>query len=410
MNEREGTPPVSPVSISDPVLRRMLYAIGVMGLIAFGFYTFSLLKGALLLFFHVLTPFVTALLVAYLLAPVVMWLQQRMRLGRILGTLALYVLIFLVTFILLGFLIPTILSEAVRLFDILKESVPPLLVRLSEKSPFRIDADLLHTIQVKIKAIEIDYEKLVGSLLPALRKVASGGFKAFEGATRSIFTGVGSVMGLFSFLVFVGVINFYLIVDWEKIPPLVKKMVPPKHRDRVFDVLDKIDVAMGGFLRGQITVAVIVGGLFAVGLFAIGLIGFPALRNYCVLIGTLAGVAGFIPYLGSVVGVTPALLIVLLTGGVSWTSKLSSLGGVLALFALIQAVEGFVLQPRIVGKGAGLHPLLVMFALILGAQFGIGGMIVAVPAAIVIRVLVREFYWLPLERREAQNNVEAGGA
>ncbi|MBW2174578.1 MAG: AI-2E family transporter, partial [Deltaproteobacteria bacterium] len=67
-----------------------------------------------------------------------------------------------------------------------------------------------------------------------------------------------------------------------------------------------------------------------------------------------------------------------------------------------------VLQPKIVGKGAGLHPLVVILALIVGAQFGIGGMIVAVPLASIIRVLIREFYWLPIERREAAFIEESG--
>jgi predicted PurR-regulated permease PerM len=177
-------------------------------------------------------------------------------------------------------------------------------------------------------------------------------------------------------------------------------MVPPKHRERTFDVLDKIDISMGGFLRGQITVCFIVGVMFAVGLFGMGFIGFPALRNYSILIGTLAGVAGFIPYLGAVIGVLPAILIILLTGDVEWSTKLLTFGGVILLFSLIQAVEGFILQPKVVGKNAGLHPLLVMLALIVGAQFGIGGMIIAVPLASVIRVLIREFYWLPIEQRE----------
>jgi predicted PurR-regulated permease PerM len=217
------------------------------------------------------------------------------------------------------------------------------------------------------------------------------------------------VVGFFSFVIFVGIINFYLIVDWEKIGPLIRKMVPPHRRERFFEVLQKIDLAMGGFLRGQMTVSALVGSMFAAGLFGISLMGFPALRNYCLLIGTAAAIGGFTPYLGPIIGLTPAVLILLLTMGVDWSTKLLTLALLLALFSLIQAIEGFVLQPRIVGKGAGLHPLVVLFALILGAQFGIGGMIAAVPLASVVRVLILEFYWLPVERREAMLAAEAAG-
>ncbi len=394
---------MSQFNISDPFLRRMVYAIGIMGVITFGFYTVSLLRSSIVLVLNALSPFIAALLMAYILAPLVIILQQQLRLGRIMGTLVLYMLVVLAVFLLLAFLIPKILSEFIRLFNTLKAVIPPLLTKLSQNEYLQIDKELILLIQEKIKAVEIDYEKLAASLIPGLKKIASGGFEAVEFATKGIFTSVGSVISFFSSLTLVGIIAFYFIADWEKIGPMLRKMIPPKHRDRSFAVMGKIDNAVGGFLRGQLTVSAIVGILFAVGLFGIGFVGFPALRNYCVLIGTAAAIGGFIPYLGPLIGATPAILIVLLTGGgMPWTTKIITLGGVLLLFSVIQAIEGFVLQPRIVGKGAGLHPLVVMLALIFGAQFGIGGMMIAVPAASILRVLIREFYWLPIERREAE--------
>ncbi len=398
---------MSEFKISNPLLRRIVQAVGVMGVIVFGFYTINLFKYPISVVFDALTPFMAALLMAYILAPAVIALQCQLRMGRIMGTLVLYVVIFLVIFLLLAFLIPKILSEFIRLFNTLKEVLPELLARLSENKYFQIDDELISIIGENIREMEVDYEKIAGWLLPGLKKVASGGFGAVAKATKGIFTSVSSVIGFFSFLMFVGIINFYLIVDWEKIRPTIRKMVPPGYRERVFDVLDKIDNAMGGFLRGQLTVSAIVGTMFAAGLFFMGFIGFPALRNYCILIGTAAAIGGFIPYLGPLIGVTPAVIIVLLTQGAPWSTKMITLISVLILFGTIQAIEGFILQPKIVGRGAGLHPLVVMFALIFGAQFGIGGMIIAVPLASVIRVLVLEFYWLPIERREAELNENA---
>ena len=400
--------PMSELRVADPLLRRIIYAIGIMGAIALGFYTFSLLKGTIAFVFNVITPFLVALVLAYILAPVVIGLQRRLRLGRVMGTLILYVIIFLVIFLLLAFLIPTIISQFIKLFQSVKEGVPALLTRMAESKYLQIDEELIKTLQNKIKEIQVDYEKISGWLGPALQKVATGSFRAAGEVAKGIFSGVGSVIGFFSFLIFIGIINFYFILDWEKIGPLVRKMIPPHYRQTMFDVLGKIDIAVGGFLRGQLTVSAIVGTLFAIGLFSIGFFGFPALRNYCILIGAAAGIGGFIPYLGPIVGVTPAIMIVLLTGGVSWGTKIVTLIAVFGLFSLIQAIEGFVLQPKIVGKGAGLHPLVVMLALLVGAQFGIGGMIVAVPVACIVRVLIREFYWLPIERREAVMIEETG--
>ena len=278
------------------------------------------------------------------------------------------------------------------------------MLKLSDNEYLQLDRELIKLIEKKIGELEIDYEKIAAAILPGLKKMASGGLGAVAKATKGFFVSVGSLISFFSLLIFVGIISFYLIIDWEKIMPLIRKMIPPKHRERTIDILGKIDNAMGGFLRGQLTVSAIVGSLFAVGLFCLGFIGFPALLNYCLLIGTVAAIGGFIPYLGPLIGVMPAILIVLLTPEKPWTIKLITLTAVLLLFGLIQAVEGFVLQPRIVGRGAGLHPLVVMFALIFGSQFGIGGMIIAVPLASMIRVLTFEFYWLPIKRRDAALN------
>jgi predicted PurR-regulated permease PerM len=325
------------------------------------------------------------------------------------GTLVLFLLVASAAGLLLGILIPAVATELIALFKLLKTTLPDLLKRLSQRAPFQVDDALVQSIQNYILSLEISFEKLAGLLLPGLKTMATEGFETVGQATRGLFSGIGSVVGFFSFVIFVGIINFYLIVDWEKIGPLIRKMVPPHRRERFFEVLQKIDLAMGGFLRGQLTVSALVGSMFAAGLFGISLMGFPALRNYCLLIGTAAAIGGFIPYLGPIIGLTPAVLILLLTMGVDWSTKLLTLALLLALFSLIQAIEGFVLQPRIVGKGAGLHPLVVLFALILGAQFGIGGMIAAVPLASVVRVLILEFYWLPVERREAMLAAEAAG-
>jgi predicted PurR-regulated permease PerM len=396
-------------TLSEPLLRRLLYALVIMAVIAFGFYTFSLLKTVLAVAVEVLAPFLAGLLMAYILAPVVVALQKRLGLGRIMGTLVLFLLVASAACLLLGILIPAVATELIALFKLLKTTLPDLLKRLSQRAPFQVDDALLRSIQNYILSLEISFEKLAGLLLPGLKTMATEGFETVGQATRGLFSGIGSVVGFFSFVIFVGIINFYLIVDWEKIGPLIRKMVPPHRRERFFEVLQKIDLAMGGFLRGQLTVSALVGSMFAAGLFGISLMGFPALRNYCLLIGTAAAIGGFIPYLGPIIGLTPAVLILLLTMGVDWSTKLLTLALLLALFSLIQAIEGFVLQPRIVGKGAGLHPLVVLFALILGAQFGIGGMIAAVPLASVARVLILEFYWLPVERREAMLAAEAAG-
>jgi predicted PurR-regulated permease PerM len=385
------------LKITDPILRRIIYTAGILSVIVLGFHTLGLFKNAISAFFSIFSPFLVSLVVAYFLAPVVIILQRKFKLGRLAGTIIIYFIFFSIIILIFVFLLPIVISEFIGLLQTLKAVVPDLLKWLGENRYFRIDATLIQTIQKKIDAIELDYEKIIGSALPTPEKLASGGFETAGQVARGIFSGIGTTVGFFAFLMFVGIINFYLLLDWDGVRSQIEKPIPRKHQERVFAILTKLDKAVGGFLRGQLMVALIVGSSFAVGLFFIGFIGFPALRNYCIFIGTVAAIGGVIPYLGPILGITPAVLIILLTGGVSWESKLVTLLSTIGLFSLIQTVEGFVLQPKIVGKEAGLHPLTVILALIVGAQFGLVGMMIAVPAAAVIRVLFREFYWKKLD-------------
>ena len=394
--------------MTEPIPRKLIVLLGVVALLVMGFHLFDLLKQLLLTVLDVLMPFLSALVIAYIMAPVVVGVQHRLGLGRAMGTALVYFFILLVVFLLIAFLIPQVVTEFIRLLEMLRQELPGWLSRLSEKGYFGIGPEFFQKIRDFIQNIDLDYGDLAAWLLPTLRRIASGGVEAATGVARQVLRGAASVRGALAFLAFIGIINFYLILDWEKVGPLIHRMIPGRHRPRAVDLLEKMDRSVGGFLRGQLTVAAIVGASFAGALLVLGAFGFPVLRNYAVLIGTAAGLGGFVPYLGSVVGVLPAILIILLSTGADWSVKAPVLGVLLVFFAALQAVEGYVLQPRIVGKNAGLHPLLVMLALVVGYRFGLGGMIIAIPAAGVPRVLVREFYWRPYV--EERDRDQAGSA
>ncbi len=386
--------------IEDPLLRRIVYALGILGVIVLLFYTAGLLLTPVLIIFNMVSPFIVAFILAYVLAPVVLAIQRRLRLGRIAGTLVVFFFVLAVFFLALAVVLPVIISQIVALIETLREVIPHYLNRLAENPRLGIDQELIAGITEKLRALEIDYEKVFGSVMTALKTITTGGIAA----VGEIVKGIQAVFGFASFLLFVAIIIFYLVLDWEKIGPFVEKAIPPRYRTRTFDILGKLDVAVGGFLRGQLTVSFLVGLFFAVGLFFISFMGFPALGKFSILIGTAAGIGGFIPYLGPIIGVTPALLIVLLGGSADGSSRLWAALAVLGLFTVIQAIEGMVLQPRIVGKGAGLHPLAVLLALLIGAYFGITGMIVAVPIACIIRVLLIEFYWKPIQQQRVERH------
>jgi predicted PurR-regulated permease PerM len=175
------------------------------------------------------------------------------------------------------------------------------------------------------------------------------------------------------------VVAFYLLLDWDNMIEKVDDWVPRDNVDTVRHLARQIDATIAGFVRGQGSVCIILGLIYAVGLSIVGL-------NFGLLIGLFAGLISFIPYVGSLVGLVLALIVAV----VQFWPDFVMIGAVIAVFAVGQFFEGNILQPRLVGKSVGLHPVWLMFALFaFGALFGFVGMLIAVPAAASVGVLVR---------------------
>ncbi|MDP3522999.1 MAG: AI-2E family transporter, partial [Hoeflea sp.] len=175
------------------------------------------------------------------------------------------------------------------------------------------------------------------------------------------------------------VVAFYLLLDWDKMIEKVDSWVPRDHVGTVRELARQIDQAIAGLVRGQGSVCLIMGVIYAVGLMIIGL-------NFGLLICLFAGVISFIPYVGSLVGLVLALIVAI----VQFWPDYIMIGAVVGVFVVGQFFEGNILQPRMVGSSVGLHPVWLMFALFaFGALFGFVGMMIAVPAAASIGVLVR---------------------
>jgi predicted PurR-regulated permease PerM len=155
--------------------------------------------------------------------------------------------------------------------------------------------------------------------------------------------------------------------------------VPPRHRDYVFDKARTVDRLVSGFLRGQLLVAASLGALYAIGFAIIGI-------DLALGVGIVAGVLALVPYLGNAVALSTATVLCILKFGFDW-----HLGAVLGWYAVCQSLEGFVLTPRIVGQSVGLHPAVVIVALLIGGDlFGFLGLLIAVPGAAVVKVFVDE--------------------
>lgn len=358
---------------ADPALLRLLIFAG--SLIA--------VLVVLIVFDKIFFPLLLGLAIAYLFDPAVSWFERRGR-SRVFGVVAITLALLLVMAGAVLYLIPTMGSEFRSLVQRLPEyraqlekQLDPLMSRLQARYPEELD-------QLREQA-----KTWLAEHLPEL--TASVG-----GRLKGVFT---SVLGLFLFLlnlVFVPVFAFYLLVDFPKVKRSVQELIPVPYREVIVERVREVDRAVAAFVRGQLTIALILAAINATGLM---LLDVPL----GLIIGILAGLANMIPYMALVVGLAPALVLAWAEHG-SWAVVL----GVLAVFSGAQMLEGMVLSPRILGKSVNLHPVWVLLAVIAGGSlFGFLGMLIAVPVAAAIQVFVR--HWLELYRSSRIYGQEGAG-
>lgn len=200
----------------------------------------------------------------------------------------------------------------------------------------------------------------------------------FESAFASLRIGGSALLALVGNVVLAPMVAFYLLVDWYGLSARVRRLLPPRWLAGVDTFLNETDAVLGEYLRGQMLVMLVLAVLYSLGLALVGL-------DLAVAIGVFTGLAVFVPYIGFGVGLVLATFAALLEFQ-SWTGVLA----VWAVFGVGQFLESFVLTPRLLGERIGLHPLVVIFALMaFGHLYGFVGVLVALPASAVLLVVLR---------------------
>lgn len=329
------------------------------------FWTLTTLVLALFLylFSEILLPFVAGMVLAYFLDPVADRLQ-RLGLSRIMATLI----------ILFGFVVILVIALII-IIPILATQLADFIGRLP---------DYLSRLQNLITSFDPNWlEKTFGVNLAALREGLSSlltqGFGFVTTVAESLWSSGVALFNIVSLFVVTPVVAFYMLLDWDRMVAKVDSWVPRDHVKTVRAIATDINTATAGFVRGQGTLCLVLGVFYAIGLTLTGL-------NFGILIGLFAGLISFIPYIGSLVGLVLSVGVAI----VQFWPDYWMIGAVLLVFVVGQFLEGNVLQPRLVGKSVGLHPVWLMFALFaFGALFGFVGLLIAVPAAAAVAVLVR---------------------
>lgn len=311
----------------------------------------------------ILMPFLAGLALAYLWDPAVDRLQ-RAGLGRTLAVCA----VFLFMGLLLVGLVLVLVPLLGRQMHVMAAKVPVVV------EWFR--STLLPWLQQQFDIGEGDLPvQALGETLAANWQSA-GGFaqRLLSSATASSL----ALLGWFANLVLIPVVTFYLLRDWDLLLERVHDTVPRAWERTVAQLARECDEVVSAFIRGQLLVMLALGACYTVGLMLVGL-------DLALLIGMLAGLASIVPYLGLVLGVGAAAIAALVQFG-DWLPLL----WVLVVFVASQMLEGMYLTPRLVGDRIGLHPVVVIFAVMAGGQlFGFTGVLLALPVSAVIMVLLR---------------------
>lgn len=314
----------------------------------------------------ILTPFVIALMLAWLGDPLVDRLEASGR-SRNTAVILVFVLMSLLIALALLILVPLIQRQIATLVTALPQAQQWLLGTalpwLEAKTGVQIMAWL-------------EPDRLIEWVRSHWQQAGGAATTLFGYLSRSGFAMVAWVVNL----ALLPILTYYFLRDWDKLVERVAATIPRNHIEVVSRLARESNDVLGAFIRGQIAVMIALGIVYAAGLSMAGL-------NLGLLIGLVAGLISFIPYLGATTGVVLAVLAALVQAQ-GFDLKLLVLVGV--VFTVGQLLESYVLTPRIVGDKIGLHPVAVIFAVMAGGQlFGFLGMLLALPAAAVINVLLR---------------------
>ncbi len=311
----------------------------------------------------VLTPFLMSALLAYLGDPLVDRLE-RLGASRTVGVLTVFGVMLVMGIVALLVLLPMLSHQTIAFLNNIPEALDWLQKSVAPRLAAMIGSDVA----------SIDIEGLRTALVDHWRQVGSVAGQVMSSIGRS-----GQVLlGWLTYLLLIPVVTFYLLRDWDALVAAVRDLLPQRAAPTIGKLAKEIDAVLAEFLRGQLTVMLALAAIYICGLWIVGL-------DLAFVIGMLAGLLSFVPYMGVIVGVVAAVVAAFLQ-----FHDAAHLIGVAAVFTVGQLLEGMVLSPMLVGDRIGLHPVAVIFAVMAGGQlFGFFGVLVALPVAAVVVVLLR---------------------
>lgn len=310
----------------------------------------------------VLMPFVAGIVLGYLFDPLATRFEK-CGMSRTWATVLVFSTVILIA-------VPAV----VLLFGMVNEQ----LTLFVEAAPGYISAFIKRTEPI-LSGLQERFPSLeIANLKTVIKDNMTNGLQFGGRLLRGLISNGFALINLISLLLITPVVAFYMLRDWDTFVKKVDNLLPRKSKNIIREQFRQIDRALSGFIRGQLSVCVILGVYYSIGLKFIGL-------ELGVLVGFLAGLISFIPYVGSISGLVISIIMAL-----AQFNDYTKILEVIAVFVAGQFVEGNFLTPKLVGDNIGLHPVWMMFALLAGGVLlGFLGLMIAVPVAAIIGVLVR---------------------
>ncbi|UQS83283.1 AI-2E family transporter [Bombilactobacillus thymidiniphilus] len=326
----------------------------------------------------VLPPIVVAGILYYLINPLINFLEKRCHINRILSITVIFLLIILLLVGLVLTLIPAIQSQVNSLIH----NLPHYWNDIQQASNNLLDNPHLRRFHLDEN---ISWDKFTKSFINSFDGT-------FNTAWNNFTSAVGVISNILMIILTAPFILFFLLKDDRKIKPLILKYVPLRLRNSTSQTLSEINESLSSYVRGQLTVAFWVAVMFSLGYLIAGM-------PYGVLLGIFAGLCNLIPYVGSAIGLMPAIILALLSGH-------NMIFSVIIIFAVEQTIETRVVSPLVVGNKMKMHPVTTILVLLVsGGMFGLIGVIGGIPIFAILKILVSHFFdWVVRNSTWYQNN------
>lgn len=323
----------------------------------------------------VIVDFLVAFLIAYLANPLLNWLQR----GRVRRGLGVFfvVLLFFGLFALVGLLLVTVSGQLIALVQRLPAQIATLGTLLDDMTAWLTErgvGGLDNAREQIITAAQNYFQNLGDNIVPLLQNALS--------STGTLFNSLIQVGGVVGQVVLVLLLSIYLMADYSRVNATLLGIFPRPWQPRALEFSGLIGTAVGGYVRGQLLIALFIGVFVWLGL---TLIGVPS----AAAIGFIAGAFNIVPYLGPIIGATPALLLALTMPNVLWTAIL-----VIVVFVIANQIESNFLSPYILSRTTDLHPVTVLVAILVGVSLlGFAGALLAVPVVALGKLALQKYYY-----------------